>query len=87
MGISAALFNMLLAYYSCDYMASIRLLSLDEVKGCTAVYEQVKTETSGLDSRNPDTRIEAYLAWKQWELDNADLVSAIKDQAIDNIEN
>lgn len=87
MGISAALFDLLLAYYSCDYMATQRMLTHDEVRGCMAVYEKTKTEISGLDSKDPETHVPAYLAWKQWEKDNADLVDAIKAQAIAGIEN
>lgn len=86
MGISEALFQMLLAYYSCDYMATQRMLSYDEVQGCAAVYEIVKTEVSGLDSTDPKTTTEAYLAWKAWEKENSTLVDAIRNQAIDGIE-
>jgi accessory colonization factor AcfC len=85
--ISTALFQLLLNYYVCDYTASVRMMSLDEIQTCTAIYEQVKTEISGLDSTAMDTRIEAYLAWKAWEQANPDLVKIIKQQARDTVDN
>lgn len=83
MGISAALFNLLLAYYSCDHMASTRLLSFNEVQMCATIYKQVKTEISGLDNTNPEGQVEVYLSWKKWEQENQDLVEEIKRIAIE----
>ena len=80
MNITPALFNLLLAYYQCDYIANNQPLSYDEAQKCFAVYSAAKQEISGLNPNDPKTSVEAYLTWKQWEKDNKELVDNIKAQ-------
>ena len=78
--ITAAFMELLSAYYMCDYIASTRVVSQAEEKMCSTIYTNIKQEISGLNPRDPKQNVEAYLIWKQWEKDNADLVSDLKNQ-------
>jgi accessory colonization factor AcfC len=78
---TVGLFQLLLNYYVCDYTASVRAMDFTEVQACMDIYEQVKTEISGLDSKDPATRVDAYILWKAWELQNPDMVEILKQDA------
>ena len=79
--ISATLMNVLIAYYQCDYLASQTMLDYNTAQECFALYSEAKREITGLDPNHPDTHIDAYLQWKQWEKDNHLLVDDLKAQA------
>jgi hypothetical protein len=81
MNITTTLFNLLLAYYQCDYIANNQPLGYNAAQKCFAVYSAVKQEISGLDPIDPKTSVESYLSWKQWEKDNHLLVDNLKAQA------
>lgn len=83
---TTVLMQLLLSYYICDYTASIRGMGFSEAQECAAIYEQVKTQISGLDSTNMDTRIAAYILWKQWEEENSDLVKILRQDARNIVE-
>ncbi len=74
--------------YLCNSTVELRLVSLDEARDCAAAYEEVKQHfqpgfelaSDGVPQQR-QKRIAAYLALKQWESENADLVSRLKAEA------
>ena len=87
MAISAALLELLSVYYMCDYIATTRLVSQDEAAMCMSVYTDVKAEISGLNPNDPKENVEAYVIWKEWEKDNAELVKELKENAKEVLDN
>ncbi len=74
--------------YLCNSTAELRQLSLDEASDCTLAHEQVKRHlhpefaAAPVGSRHRrEQNIAAYLAFKQWEKENAELVAGMKDKA------
>lgn len=84
MGISTALFQLLLTYYACDFAATVGELQQARIYTCSNVYEQVKMHVAEMENLEPQTSAESYLIWKNWEKENSDLVYIIRDQAIKN---
>lgn len=84
MGISTALFQLLVMYYSCDFAATVGELDPARIDSCSSIYEQVKQQVAQLENVEPETSAEAYLVWKNWEQENSDLVGIIRDQGIQN---
>ncbi|SDI25037.1 hypothetical protein [Aliiruegeria lutimaris] len=74
--------------YLCNSTAELRVVSYDEASDCTFAYEQVKRHfhpefgiaPAGTRHRQ-EQNIVAYLAFKQWEKDNAEFVTGMKTEA------
>lgn len=76
-------------YYICDATAALRPMTRDEIASCTRTYETVKTHfvtERDLAPRGTAERIAqmqaAYLAFQDWEAENADLVREMQDDAM-----
>ena len=80
--------QLLAVYYLCDAAAALRPMTSDEVMGCMNTWEAVKTRfapTFELAPRGSPERVAqmqaAYLAFLDWEAENADLVAEMQEQA------
>ncbi|NDR56368.1 hypothetical protein [Aliiruegeria sabulilitoris] len=74
--------------YLCNSTAELRQVSFDEARDCTLAYEQVKRHfhpafgVSPVGTRHrQEQNIAAYLAFKQWEKENAEFVAGMKAEA------
>ncbi|MFD0979307.1 hypothetical protein [Tropicimonas aquimaris] len=74
--------------YTCNAAAEVRVLSSDEAVACSGVFEVVKAQfmddpEAGNSDPMSSTRqnVDAYLAFKQWEADNPDLVDEMQRAA------
>lgn len=78
--------RILAVYYMCDQAAAIRPLSPEEFTGCQRTYEAVKRYFSDFDTAKPvdvaARNRSAYIGFKTWEADNAELVSRMKAAAL-----
>jgi len=76
--------KLLAIYYMCDSAAAIRPLSPEEYMQCQTTYETVKSYFSGLHDGTLDAGTRnrlAYVGFKTWEGENADLVSQMRAEA------
>lgn len=81
-----AFLEILAFYYLCDSVAQLRPLEHTEILRCSAAYEQVKAHFLPLDGAEADgaerhANTAAYLGFKAWETDNADLVGDLRRAA------
>ena len=81
-----AFLEILAFYYLCDSVSQLRTLDPTEVLRCTAAYEQVKAhfqplEGPGTHGEGRTANAAAYLGFKAWEADNADLVGDLRRTA------
>lgn len=89
------LISLLSLYYTCDAMAELRPLSLDpdQLAQCMAYYEEIKdTFAQSPDDPNESVstqaqRVAAYVAFKTWERDNAQIVADLRARARANVLN
>ena len=66
-------------YYQCDAAAAQMALSPEDARRCMSVYSAVKAEFAGDDTSNPHA---GFLAFKDWEQANSDLVSDLRTRGI-----
>lgn len=78
-----AFLEILAFYYLCDSVSQLRPLEHPEILRCSAAYEQVKAHFLPLDDASADrsANAAAYLGFKAWETDNADLVGDLRRAA------
>lgn len=84
--------QLLSIYYMCDVAAALRPLDFEEVVGCTATYELVKQHFApefdlaphGTPERVAQNRA-AYLGFRAWQDENADLVADLRQDALDEM--
>lgn len=77
--------RLLSMYYMCDSIAAIRPLDPEEYMRCQGTYETVKMYFSGLET---DELVDAsarnrmaYIGFKDWEAENAELVAQLRASA------
>lgn len=80
------LIELLSVYYQCTPLAEAGLLTQTERFACNETYQQAKRLFLDGTLRLPgsvltlDQNTQAYLAFKEWEVDNAALVRTLKAQ-------
>lgn len=78
------LFELLTAYYQCSPLADAGLLTQTERFACNETYQQAKRLFLEGDLRlpgsflTPEQNTQAFLRFKDWETQNAELVRALK---------
>lgn len=78
----------LAVFYMCNASAEVRVLSAGEAVACNGAFEMVKAHFARAPppgtSRSSKPNVHdtgAYLAFKRWEIDNAELVEEMQREA------
>lgn len=84
----AEFLTILALYYMCDATATMRPMSADEIAACTSTYDSVKVYfVDDFDLAPPGTvdrfrqMTDAYIAFQDWEEQNADMVAQMRQTA------
>ena len=70
-----SLLSLIALYYTCDAMATERLLSQLEAAECAAIYRDLKLAFVEGDT---DRMSEGYRSFKAWERENPAIVKALR---------
>lgn len=76
-----AFIALLSSYYLCDAAAALHPLAPDTAQACAARYEAVKDTFVDETAAGPEARRLAYMRFKRWEAENADLVADLRRDA------
>ena len=77
---------LLSVYYKCAALAETGSLTQEERFACNNTYQEAKRHFLDDDARTsgamltPEQNTEAYLRFKAWEAQNAELIEALKEQ-------